>query len=266
MSVKYLSHEIYYLNIIDWVRILAKLVYPEAKYIKEIIDTLGKLVDEVAFQITPTGLVVKALDPARIALIDINIPQEAFLEYDVPDTVVAGLSTANLSKLLKKVKRGDRFHMNVVEDRVEIIIESVGKRIYRFRNLDVPVVEIPSASLEFSVEAQMIVDVLSQAIRDAEAVGDYLELEAADANTLYLRGRGANVVETKLVSGSQALISLNVKEPSKSTYQLDYLKYILGLTRIAELVTLKFSTDAPLELEFSLSEGRVKYLLAPASL
>ncbi|RLG79041.1 MAG: DNA polymerase sliding clamp, partial [Thermoprotei archaeon] len=144
------------------------------------------------------------------------------------------------------------------------VIESVGRRVYRFRNLEAPLPEIPEAQLEFNVEAQLLIDVVKQAVKDAETVGEHLELEAPDTETLYLRGRGATVTETKLVVGMPALVSLEVKEPSKSVYQVEYLKYVVGLTKIAELATIKFSSDAPLELEFSLSEGRIKYLLAPA--
>jgi len=245
---------------------MARIVYPEAKYMKEIIDSLGKLVDEVAFQLTPEGLRVKAIDPARVALIDIYLPQTAFLEYDVPEEIIAGLSTANLSKLLKKVKKGDKFVMEVSEEKVVIVIESLVRRTYRFRNLEVPLPEVPEAQLEFNVEAQMLVDVIKHAIKDAETVGDLLELEAPDQETLYLRGRGVSVTETKLTMGMPALLSLEVKNPSKSAYQLEYLKHVVNLTKIAELATIRFSTDMPLELEFSLSEGRVKYLLAPAAI
>ena len=243
---------------------MARIVYPEAKYMKTIIDVLGKLVDEVAFKITPEGVFVKAIDAARVALIDVFLPPTAFLEYEVPEEIVAGLSMANLAKLLKKVKRGDKFVMDVNEENVRIIIESMMKRTYRFRNLDVPIPEIPEAQLEFNVEAQLLVDVIKHAIKDAEAVGDLLEIEAPNEETLFLRGRGASITETKLVKGSAALVDLVVREPSKSLYNLEYLKYIVNLTKIAELVILKFSSDMPLEMEFSLGEGRVKYLLAPA--
>lgn len=243
----------------------ARISYPEAKYIKTLIEVLGKLVDEVAFQITPDGVIVKALDAARVALIDILLPPTAFLEYDVPEEIVAGVSTANLAKLLKKVKKGDRFVMEVDEEKVTITIESIIRRIYEFRNLDVPIPEIPEAALEFNVQAHLLVDVIKHAIKDAEAVGDLLEIEAPNNETLFFRGRGTGVTETKIVAGSPALIDLEVKEPSKSIYNLGYLKYVINLTKIAELVVLRFSTDMPLEMEFSIGEGRVKYLLAPAA-
>ena len=244
---------------------MIRISYPEAKYMRTIIEVLGKLIDEVAFRITPDGVYVKAIDAARVALIDIFLPPTAFIEYEVPEEVIAGLSTANLAKLLKKVKKGDKFVMEVDEENVKIIIESTIRRTYKFRNLEVTVPEIPEANLEFNVEAHLLVDVIRHAIKDAEAVGDLLEIEAPDQETLFMRGRGASITETKLVKGSPALIELVVKEPSKSLYNLEYLKYIVNLTKIAELAVLRFSTDMPLELEFSLGEGRVKYLLAPAA-
>jgi len=244
---------------------LAKFTYPEAKYFKELIDALGKLVDEVAFQLKPEGLKVVALDPAKVALLSIDIPATAFLEYNVEEEAVAGLSTANLAKLLKKIKRGDKFVLTVVEDKVEVVIESLGRRIYRFRNLEVPTPEIPEAQLEFNVKAMLLVDVIKQALKDAETVGEILEIEAPDDRTLYLRGVGATVAETKLVAGMPALLSLEVKEPSKAKYQLEYLKHVVGITKIAEVATLAFSSDAPLQLEFRFGDARVTYLLAPTA-
>jgi len=244
---------------------MAKLVYPEAKYFKEIIDALGKLVDEVAFQLKPEGLKVVAMDPAKVSLIRIDIPATAFLEYDVEAEQVAGLSTASLSKMLKRIKKGDKFVLRVEEDRVDVVIESIGRRVYRFRNLEVPIPEIPEAQLEFNVQAQLLVDALKQALKDAETVGEVLEVEAPNSETLYLRGIGAAVAETKLVVGMPALLSLEVKEPSKARYQVEYLKHIVGITKIAELATLRFSTEAPLELEFRFGEARVNYLLAPTA-
>jgi len=239
-------------------------VYPQAKYFKEIIDSISKIIDEVALQITPQEVKIVAMDTAQISLLTITLPNTAFIEYDVDDNIVVGLSTASLSKTLKRIKKGDRFILNTIEDRVEVIIESVGKRVYKFRNLEVPVPEIPEAQLEFNVEAQLIVDTIKQAIKDAETVGDILEIEAPDEETLYLRGRGVTVTETKLKVGSPALSSLIVKQPSKSSYQINYLKPIVGLTKIAELAILRFSSDAPLNLEFRVGDGVINYLLAPS--
>ncbi len=241
-----------------------KAIYPEAKYFKSIVDALAKLVDEVAIRVDSDGLHLKALDPARVALIEIYLPATSFLTYEVEGEEIIGISMANLGKLLTRIKKGDQFEIGSSEDYVDITIHAVIKRSYRFRNLEVPVPEIPEASLEFDVEAQVLADTVSHAIKDAEAVGDTVEFEAKDDTALYIRGRGGAVAETKITRDMAALIDLIVKKPARSAYSIEYLKHVLALTKIAEATAIKFSTDAPIYLEFLLAgEGWVKYLLAP---
>ncbi|WFO76338.1 DNA polymerase sliding clamp [Desulfurococcaceae archaeon MEX13E-LK6-19] len=243
---------------------MARVVYPEAKSIKSIVDSLAKLVDEVAITINNDGLFLKALDPARVALIEVMLPATSFLEYEVNEETTLGISMANLSKLLTRLKKGDRFELFAEEDYVGVTIHAAIKRTYRFKNLEVQVPEIPEASLEFTVEAQVLADAIKHAIKDAEAVGDTLEFEAKDDQALYMRGVGGTMAETKLTRDMPALIDLVVKEPAKSAYSIEYLKNVVALTKIAEATIVKFSNDAPIYLEFALAgEGRVKFLLAP---
>ncbi len=241
-----------------------KAVYPEAKYFKSIVDSLAKLVDEVAIRVNEDGFHLKALDPARIALIEIYLPATSFLTYEVEGEETIGLSMANLGKLLTRIKKGDQFEISSSEDYVTVTIHALIKRTYRFRNLEIPVPEIPEASLEFDVEAQVLADTVKHAIKDAEAVGDTVEFEAKDDTALYIRGRGGAFAEMKITRDMPALIDLVVNKPSRSAYSIEYLKHVLALTKIAEATTIKFSTDAPIYLEFLLvGEGRVRYLLAP---
>ena len=48
-----------------------RAVYPEAKYIKSIVNSLAKLVDEAGIIVNEEGFHLKALDPARVALIEV---------------------------------------------------------------------------------------------------------------------------------------------------------------------------------------------------
>lgn len=240
-----------------------KIVYPEAKYFKEIMDSLSKIVDEVVLKATPEALTIRAMDPGKVALIEINLPQTVFLEYEVPQEASIGLSVNNLSKLIRGVKKGSRFAISLEEEFVYISIEYIGRREYRFRNLEIPVPEIPELNLTFNAKAQVLADTIKSVIKDAETVSETLEIEATTDNVLYFRSRGTSIIETKLTPGVGSLISLEVIEPSKSIYQIEFLKHVLGLTRIADVVSLKFSNDSPLELVFNISDGTVRYLLAP---
>jgi len=60
-------------------------------------------------------------------------------------------------------------------------------------------------------------------------------------------------------------LELEVKEPCKATFNLNYLAEISKAgSSAAELVTLEFSTNMPVKLEYEMpQQGKLLYYLAP---
>ncbi len=242
----------------------ARLSYPDAKSFYNILDALSKIVDEVNMTITSEKVKAVAIDPAHVAMIEIELPPESFIEYEVEgDEVSLGFNVANTAKIIKRGKKGDKLDIEVDEEHVTWTIVGATIKKYKLLNLDVPVPEIPEASLEFKIHVAMIVDPFKNALRDAEAVGDTIELEA-DESTFIIRGVGAAVAEAKVSRDSPAVVEYEIKEPGKSAYSIDYLKHVLSLTKVADTIVIEFSQDMPLRLQFQLpAGGKVTYLLAP---
>ncbi len=241
----------------------ARISYPDAKSFQSVMETLSKIVDEAVMIITNDGVRIRALDPAHVAMIDITMPPETFLEYEVEGEARVGFNVANIAKIVKRGKKGDKVEINAEEDRVTWVIAGAAVKRYKLLNLDIPEPEIPEASFEFKARIALIVDAFKNALRDAETVGDTVELEA-DEEKLIIRGVGTAVTETEITRDKPAVIDFQVDEPSKAAYSIDYLKNVLALTKVADTVKIEFSSDAPLRLEFSLpTGGRVNYLLAP---
>ena len=69
----------------------------------------------------------------------------------------------------------------------------------------------------------------------------------------------------ELDKGSEALLELQVKEPSKATYNLNYLAELVKAgAATSEVVTAEFSTNMPIKVEFEIpQQGRLLYYLAP---
>lgn len=243
----------------------ARLSYPDAKSFYNMLDSISKIVDEVTMIITNEGVRAVALDPAHVALITIELPPESFIEYEVEDEEVRlGFNVANTAKLIKRGKKGDKLDIEVDDERVTWSIVGATIKRYRVLNLDVPVPEIPEAQLEFKIRIAMIVDPFKNALKDAEAVGDTVELEALDESTFVIRGVGAATAEAKIRSDSPAVVEFSVDEPGKSAYSIDYLKHVVSLTKVADTISIEFSQDMPLRLQFQLpAGGKVTYLLAP---
>ena len=242
----------------------AHLALPDVKSFQSLMDTLSKIVDEISFKITEEGVRAVALDPAQVAMIEITLPPDNFTEYEVDGEVSMGVNVNNVLKILKRGRKGDRLTIDVEVDRVTwSIIGGVIKR-YKVMNLDVPTPEIPEASLEFNVRVVLLADPFKNALKDAEAVSDTLELDASSPDLFIIRGVGPTIAETKIGSESPALIEYEVSSPSKSQYSIDYIKHVVSLVRVADTVNIEFSSDMPLRMEFTLPpSGKVIYLLAP---
>ncbi|QOR93883.1 DNA polymerase sliding clamp [Thermosphaera chiliense] len=246
---------------------MIKIVIPEAKILKELFEAVGKLVDEVSLSITSEGVFLRAMDISQIALIEVNLPRDMFLEYTVEKEGSLGFSTSNIQKVLKHVKKGENLVVWSDGNYVNFRIEGLVRREYRFRNLEVPVIDIPSTGLQTNVRAQLIASVVNHAIQDAEVVGTIIEIEAPSTEELVFRGRGTGVNETRLKIGSVGLVSLEVDEPSKSQYDISYLRSVMKLCRVSDVVFLGFSSDSPLLLDFQIGgTGKVRYIMAPVSM
>jgi len=249
---------------------LAKFKYPDAKVFREFVEALNKIVEEAKFVITNDGVRVVGMDPAKVALIEVNMPVEAFLEYEVKEDTEMGINLEVLVNAVKRGKKGDPVTVLVSSDKVLIRLDSQTGGVKRYLAPNIEVLsELPGElKLEHDVEASVISDVLKRAFKDIEAVGEVALFEAEEGE-LRIKGysEGRTRVEMRLREGSPALVFLEVRNPSTSAYDVSHLKNVLGLTKVAAAVDLKFSSDKPLEMVFKSTEGsRVRFLLAPTSI
>ncbi len=249
---------------------IARMKYPDAKVFSEFMESLSKIVEEAKFKIDKNGVKVVGMDPAKVALIEIEIPSEAFLEYELKRDIEMGANLESLSNSIKRGKKGDTVTFVISDDKVLVKLETQSGTIKRYLtpNLEVSV-DIPeNPKLEHDVEASIISDTLKRTVKDAEVISDVIVMEAEEEE-LRFKGyaEGKNKMTVKLKEGSPALIYLEIRNSSTSAYDIAHLKNVLNLTKVAAAIDLKFSSDKPLELVFKSAEGsRVRYLLAPTSI
>lgn len=250
--------------------VVATLRYPDAKSFREFVEALAKILDEARFDIRGEGVRVAGMDPAKVAYIEVFIPRESFLEYNVDESreeVYMGVRLESLASSLKKGKKGEPVLFRVSDDRIFIQIDSVVVKRFLIPNIEVYLDLPENLELEHDVEASVMSDVLKKTVKDVEIVGKEVEFEASQGKlVIRAKGEGRSKVEAVLQEGvSTALLYLDVREPSTSIYDVTYLKNVLNLTKIAEAVEIKFSSKKPLELVFKSPDGsRVRYLLAPS--
>jgi len=245
----------------------ARLRFPDARVLRQMMESLGKILEEARFVIGENAVKVVGMDPGKTALMEVEMPREAFLEYEVEGEVEMGLNLESFINTIKRGRKGDTVLLLVTDDKVLVRIDAGVIKRYLLPNIEV-VAEIPGElKIEHDVEASVIADAILKAVRDAEIVSNTLVIEAEDGALAFkARGEGARSLEVRLTTGMSSLLYLNVRNPATSAYDLQYLKNVLNLTKIAEAVDVKFSSDKPLELVFKSPEGsRVRLFLAPTA-
>jgi proliferating cell nuclear antigen len=240
---------------------VAYFEYPSAKTFVTLLEVIGEVADEILMDIGPEAVQVKALDPARLSLIEVRIPSSAFTQYSVrPEGLRIGLNLSSLLKILPKPKKGEVLKFSADESFYSLLIEGTAPKLFRFRSIEVSAEEIPELSLEFKVRARVLSKAFKQALTDLKGSGT-IEIEVPATDYILLKG-GGSTVKMSRVSGS--IIDIEFEENVRSAYEESYLAKVLPLSTLTDSLTLELSSSSPLRMTFDIpGDIVVRYTLAP---
>jgi len=244
-----------------------KLKMSDAKLLKDMVTAISILVDEATFKINPETLKLRAMDPSRVAMIDFEWPKTIFEEYICTEPTKMCINISELLKLIKRAGRNEVVELSLDEKTGRLRVKITGKytRNFTMPTLETAEEEVPTPKITFNIRAKATTEGLRQAIEDAQLVSDHVRIQA-DSEKLILNASGDLMGATiELQKGSDTLLDLEVKEPSKATFSLSYLSEIIkAASATSEIVTLDFSSDMPIRLDFQqVKEGKLTFYLAP---
>jgi len=244
-----------------------KLKVADAKLLKDMATAISILVDEATFKIEPESLKLRAMDPSRVAMVDFEWPKTVFEEYTCAEPMKMCINISELLKLLRRAGKDEVVELSLDEKTGRLQIKITGKytRNFTMPTLEASEEEVPTPKINFNVTAKATTEGLRQAIEDAQLVSDHVRIEV-DSEKMVLNASGdlmGAIIE--LQKGSDALLDLETKEPSKATFSLSYLSEIIkAASATSDIATLEFSTDMPVRLDFQQSkEGKLTFYLAP---
>ncbi|WP_297535325.1 DNA polymerase sliding clamp [Thermococcus sp.] len=242
-----------------------EVVFDGAKEFADIIATASNLIDEAAFKFTEEGISMRAMDPSRVVLIDLNLPQSIFSKYEVEEEETIGVNMDQFKKVLKRGKAKDTLILRKGEDNfLEVTFEGTARRTFRLPLIDVEELELELPELPFTAKVVVLGEVLKEAVKDASLVSDAIKFIATE-NEFIMKAEGeTNEVEIRLTLEDEGLLDLEVKEETKSAYGISYLSDMIKGIGKADEVILNFGNEMPLQMEYPIrDEGRLVFLLAP---
>ncbi|WP_297474840.1 DNA polymerase sliding clamp [Thermococcus sp.] len=242
-----------------------EIVFDGAKDFADLIATASNLIDEAAFKVTEEGISMRAMDPSRVVLIDLNLPEGIFSKYEVEEEETIGVNMDHFKKVLKRGKSKDTLILRKGDDNfLEITFEGTAKRTFRLPLIEVEELELDLPELPFTAKVVLLGEVLKEAVKDASLVSDAMKFIATE-NEFVMKAEGeTNEVEIKLTLEDEGLLDLEVEEETKSAYGISYLADMLKGIGKADEVTIRFGNEMPLQMEYYIrDEGRLVFLLAP---
>ena len=244
-----------------------KLKVADAKLLRDMATAISILVDEATFKINPENLKLRAMDPSRVAMVDFEWPKTVFEEYTCTESTKMCINISELLKLLKRAGRNEVVELSLDEKTGRLQVKITGRytRNFTMPTLEASEEEVPTPKITFNVMAKATTEGLRQAIEDAQLVSDHVRIQA-DAEKLVFHAAGDLMGATiELQKGSDALLDLEAREPSKATFSLSYLSEIIkAASATSDIATLEFSTDMPIKLDFQqIKEGKLTFYLAP---
>ena len=242
-----------------------EVVFDGAKEFADLIATASNLIDEAAFKFTEEGISMRAMDPSRVVLIDLNLPESIFSKYEVEEPETVGINMDQFKKVLKRGKAKDTLILRKGDDNfLEVTFEGTARRTFRLPLIDVEELELELPELPFTAKVVVLGEVLKEAVKDASLVSDAIKFIATE-NEFIMKAEGeTNEVEIRLTLEDEGLLDLEVEEETKSAYGISYLSDMIKGIGKADEVILRFGNEMPLQMEYLIrDEGRLVFLLAP---
>ncbi|MEM5815222.1 MAG: hypothetical protein QXD89_01900 [Candidatus Aenigmatarchaeota archaeon] len=242
-----------------------KVLTKEPEVIITAVGTSAEIIDEGIFKLEKEGIKLVAPDRAMIAVIDIFISKNCFEEYEIKEEKEIGINMTNFLSILKRAKGAEKLSLELSQNRLVVTIYNSTKRKFYLPLLELSKEEIPPIhQLEFKARITLKPELLKEAIEDAEVITDAVTFIAKDRSFQILAEGDISKSELELKEGEEGLIEINVKEASKSKYPIDYLEKILKAANISDEVSISFSQDYPMRLDFKYeNKARISMILAP---
>jgi proliferating cell nuclear antigen len=240
-----------------------KLVLAETNYFKDSISIISDLVNEANFRIGPNSVELVAMDPANVAMVVFKLLSSCFTEYSVKEEMSLAINLGNLKQILRRTNPDDVLIMEMTKDnRLQIQLKGKSTRVFSLPIIEIEEKDQKVPTLNFSTTIKIPCGMFNEAIEDANIVAESVSFEAEDKKfTMVAEG---DLSKAKIEIKEDDNVKIVAEDKVKSKYSLEYLKKMMGGSKLADEVTVQFSKDYPLKLDYkTVDKVLLSFILAP---
>ncbi|RBI63287.1 DNA polymerase sliding clamp [Halomicrococcus sp. NG-SE-24] len=235
-----------------------------ADTLRTTIDSVGVLVDECKIHLEEDGLSIKAVDPANVGMVDLQLDAEAFESYEA-DGGVIGVNLDRLDSIAGMANSDQLVEMELDEETRKLHIQIDGLE-YTLALIDPDSIRQEPDIPDLDLSANVVIEGtdIDRAVTAADMVSDHIALGVDEDDELFYVDAEGDTDDVHLELTREDLIDLTVG-PAHSLFSLDYLKDMNKAIPKNGEVSVELGEEFPVKMHFEIAEGlgQVSYMLAP---
>jgi len=235
-----------------------------ASTLRDALDSVSVLVDECKIRLNEDELVIRAVDPANVGMVDLTLEAAAFEAYEA-DGGVIGVNLGRLEDIASMADSGDLVHLELDEEtrKLEVQIDGLSYTLALIdpdsirEEPDIPDLDLPA---EIVPEGAQI----DRGITAADMVSDYIQLRVDEQAEAFVIEAEGDTDDVDFVLEREDLVDIT-PGAADSLFSLDYLKDMNKAIPNDAEVRVELGDDFPVKMHYDFAEGlgHVTFMLAP---
>ena len=246
---------------------VADLETSNPAFFRDLIKAVAVVNEEPNITLDPEGLRITQMSPDHVCMVDLLLTRGFFDSFNVVEEYRFALNLKDLHKLLFNRKTGKLkdSSLSIRFEGDKATFKGSGKlgSVKTFNLLD-PYEDHPTPKLVYNAKVTLVTATLKRIIEDCTV--DYNITITADPDKVVFRCENGDYLEENTVDKyADDMLNLYAESPQNAVFWLEHLgKFPRALVKIAEVVTLEFSTGQPLRISADLPAGsHLVYYIPP---
>lgn len=228
------------------------------KLLSDIVSIISDLVVEVKIKVNKEGMFLTAIDPANVAMVYFKIPSDLFSQFNIESDTVLGVNLDNLKSILRRCSLGSSLTLKKEDNLLKITIQDKIKRDFTLALLDLETEEKEMPKWEFNTVVKMDSQAFTEVVEDCLVVSDACTFIASPSNFV-VEAHGLNSARAEFSTDEIEIYSDN----SSARFSLEYLNKFIKGSKISSRVTISFSENHPMRIDFPTGNVMLSFVLAP---
>ena len=241
-----------------------RLTIAEPRLLKESINIISELVNEVTFKVDTNKIEIVAMDPANVAMVIFKLLSSSFIEYQVEKPVAIAINLDSLKNVLRRAKQTDAITLELKDNKLKVEIKGESIRTFHLALIDIEEREQKIPDLKFPLKVEMPTMLFDEAIEDMDIISDSVALISEKDRIIIQSQSKLNSAKVEITTDEETVIEKEDDEKVKSKYSTEYLKKIIKGSKLSNNVNLYFDNDYPLKVEYKVMDKLLlTFILAP---